>query len=222
MPETLNKSEINSKTDPSVSKQYDSTTPIDQQFKDLYSIIDGLKISMLTTMRKDIGSLPVGRSMAVSKRLGPDLLYLSNANSQKFQDLENTRDVQVTFQNTSTQDWVSIAGEATTISNSDPRIKELYTPMISAWFGDVGDGVHNGTADDPRMTLIEVKAKYIAYWKKEVTSLGFIKEVAQAAFQGDVAQTGSMRQLFEADIEKERQATPGMKGGNDNSTANVA
>jgi len=58
-------------------------------------------------------------------------------------------------QDSSTQNWVSITGEATTISNSDPRVKELYSPAIKAWFGDLGDGVHNGTYEDPRMTLIE-------------------------------------------------------------------
>jgi len=107
----------------------------------------------MTTIRPGVG--PVSRSMAVSKRSGPDFLYLSNNHSQKFKDLESNKQIQITFQDSSTQNWVSITGEATTISNSDPRVKELYSPAIKAWFGDLGDGVHNGTYEDPRMTLIE-------------------------------------------------------------------
>lgn len=202
MPAELKPEEVNSKTDPSVAKQYDDEAPIDVQWKELYEIIDKEKITMLGTYRKGVG--PVSRAMALAKRDGPDILYLANKHSQKFQDLEANKEVNVSFQDSTGQGWVSITGEATTISNDDPRIKELYTPTISAWFGDLGDGVHDGTDKDPRMAIIAVSSKHINYWKKTVSSLGFMKEVGQAAFQGKVAQTGVQRQLTEADIKKER------------------
>jgi len=202
MPEKLTAQEVNSETDPSVAKQYDNTTPKEEQFKELYELIDGKKISLLNTYREGIGA--VGRSMAVGKRVGPDILYLANKHSRKFQDLEKNKEVQITIQDSKTQDWISISGTATTTSNDDPRIKELYNSGISAWFGDLKDGVHDGTWKDPRMTLIEVQSKYIVYWKKESSSLGFMKEVGMAALTGAVAQTGVHRELFEEDIKKER------------------
>lgn len=97
--------------------------------------------------------------MAVAKRTGPDFLFLANAHSQKFSDLEKAKETNISFHNSSNQDWVSITGEATTTSNDDPRIKEVYSKAAGAWFGDLGDGVHTGGPEDPRMTLIEVKAK---------------------------------------------------------------
>ena len=202
MPEALSAQEVNSQTDPSVSKQYDNDTPKDQQFKDLYALIDQKNISILTTHRQGVGL--VGRSMAIAKRAGPDILYLANKHSRKFDDLESNKEVQVTIQDTKSQDWISISGTATTVSNDDPRIKELYSSPVSAWFGDLKDGVHDGTWKDPRMSLIEVKSKYIVYWKKEVSSLGFLKEVGVAAVTGSVAQTGMHRELSEEDIAKER------------------
>lgn len=54
------------------------------------------------------------------------------------------------------------------------------------------------------MAIIEVKAKYISYWKATVGSLGFLKEVAQASFTGQVANTGVQRQFLEEDIEAMR------------------
>ena len=58
------------------------------------------------------------------------------------------------------------------------------------------------------MTLIEVKAKYIAYWKSTTsTSLGFVAEVAQASMTGKVAQTGVQRHLTEEDIKAAREYT---------------
>ncbi|KAK5214263.1 hypothetical protein LTR41_000455 [Exophiala xenobiotica] len=184
MPEKLRAEEVNSKTDPSVAKQYDNATPKDEQFKELYELIDGKKISIFSTYRNGVG--PVGRSMAVAKRSGPDILYLANKHSKKFEDLESNKEVQITFQDSKTQDWISISGTATTASNDDPRIKELYSSGVSAWFGDLKDGVHDGTWKDPRMSLIEVQ------------------KVGMAAMTGSVAQTGVIRELGQDDIQKER------------------
>ncbi|KAL9004743.1 MAG: hypothetical protein Q9188_002450 [Gyalolechia gomerana] len=202
MPEPLTKDEINSETDPSVSKQWDESTPKDEQFKDLYKITDGLKSGLLTTIRPNVG--PVSRSMAVAKRVGPDFLFLANNHSKKFEDLKQNKTAQITFQDSSNQNWVSISGEAVTTANDDPRIKQIYSKGVNAWFGDLGDGVHTGMPDDPRMTLIEVKANYISYWKSTSSSVGFIKEVAQASFTGDVANTGVNRQLLDKDIQQAR------------------
>lgn len=185
-----------------MAKQYDHETPIHEQVNDLCAIVDEKKIGLLNTYRSGTG--PVGRVIAVAKRVGPDFLFLANAHSNKFSDLKDNKEVQVTFLDSKTQDWVSVSATATTASNEDPRIKEVYSKGVSAWFGDLGDGVHNGTPEDPRMSLIEVKAKYISYWKHTVSSLGFMKEVGVATLTGKVADTGVMRELNEQDIEKAR------------------
>ena len=65
MPEPLKESEVNSKTDPSVSKQWDDETPKSKQVEEFYKIVDGMKIGLLTTIREGLG--PVSRSMAVAK-----------------------------------------------------------------------------------------------------------------------------------------------------------
>lgn len=65
MPEALKASEVNSQTDPSVSKQWDDETPKDKQIDEFYKTVDGMKIGLLTTIREGLG--PVSRSMAVAK-----------------------------------------------------------------------------------------------------------------------------------------------------------
>lgn len=142
--------------------------------------------------------------MAVAKRIGPDFLFLANAHSTKFKDLESHKEVQITFQDSKTQDWISVSGTATTTSNSDPRIKDVWSQGTRAWFGDLGDGKHTGGPEDPRMTLIEVKSSYITYYKTEVGMLGFAKEVVGAAVTGGVANTGKLRELGGGDIERAR------------------
>lgn len=142
--------------------------------------------------------------MAVARRTGPDLLFLANKHSNKFDDLDANKEVNVSFQNSSTQDWVSITGEATTVSNSDPRIEQVWNRGAAAWFGDAGDGVHTGKADDPRMSLIEVKAKYICYYKADSTAVGFAKELVASNITGGVATTGKLRELQTNDIQSQR------------------
>jgi general stress protein 26 len=193
---------MSARTDPSVEAQWDTKAPKSEQLKDLYAITDKLKSCLLTTQRPNVGM--VSRSMATSKRVGPDFIFLANKNSQKFKDLEHSKDVQITFQNSSSEDWVSISGTAVTVSDSDPRIKELYNKGLRAWFGDLGDGKHDGGPEDPRIALIEVKSRYVAYWKATVGTLGFVKEVGVAAMTGQVAQTGVQRQLLESDLEQAR------------------
>ena len=57
MPETLQKSEVDNKIDPSVAKQWDESTPTEQKFEDMYAIADGLKIAMLGSFRKAVGGV---------------------------------------------------------------------------------------------------------------------------------------------------------------------
>lgn len=142
--------------------------------------------------------------MAVGSRTGLDILFLANAHSQKFSDLEQNKEVQITFQDSKTQDWISISGTATTTSNTDPRIKDIWNSAVKAWFGDLGDGKHDGSADDPRMSLIEVKAKYATYYATKVGMLGYVKEVGVAAVTGKVADTGVLRELSAGDVEMAR------------------
>jgi general stress protein 26 len=223
MPETLTKGEVDSKTDPSVAKQYDNETPKDKQIQQFYEMVDGKKIGILNTYRNGIGELPpplssrhlkakvntspgpVGRSMAIARRDGPDFLFLANKHSRKFSDLDGNKEVQITFQDSKTQDWISVSGTAVTTDNSDPRIKEVWSKGAAAWFGDLGDGKHDASADDPRMTLIEIKSKYVAYYLTEVGLLGYAKEVVGAAVTGGVANTGKIRELSEQDLEQARQ-----------------
>lgn len=108
--------------------------------------------------------------MAVAKRSGPDFLFLANANSKKFKDIENNKVTNLYFHNTSNQDWISITGETVTSSSDDPRIKEVWSKGAAVWFGDLGDGVHTSGPEDPRMKLIEVQAKckFLIAWCVDV------------------------------------------------------
>jgi len=56
MPEQLKASEVNSKTDPSVAKQYDNETDKVKQVQDFFSLADEKKIGILSTYRNGVGT----------------------------------------------------------------------------------------------------------------------------------------------------------------------
>ncbi|GAB7365838.1 hypothetical protein MBLNU230_g7170t1 [Neophaeotheca triangularis] len=202
MPEKLTAQEINSETDPSVAKQFDDETSTDQKFKDFYSQADEQKVCLMSTYRSGVG--PVARSMSIAQRSGPDFLFLANAHSKKFNDLQTSKDINLTFQDSKTQAWISVTGQGEVVGNDDSRLKAVYSKPVSAWFGDLKDGMHTGGPEDPRMKLIIVKSQYISYWQSQVGKAGFAKEIGEALFKGEVAQTGVLRQMTDDEIKQAR------------------
>lgn len=63
---------------------------------------------------------------------------------------------------------------------------EIFNPLVSAWFGDLGDGVHDGSAEDPRVELIVIEPTEIRYWKATQTKIGQLANVVTSAVTGGV------------------------------------
>lgn len=61
MPSNPSQGEINSQTDPSVAKQYDTETSKVEQITDYFKLVDGMKISMLNTYRNGVGKCSLSR-----------------------------------------------------------------------------------------------------------------------------------------------------------------
>ena len=74
-------------------------------------------------------------------------------------------------------------------------MEKLYNPTIKAWFGDKGDGVHDGSASDPRVAVLEVTVEQIRHFYQKRTTLGTVADVVASAVTGNVAQPGEIRQI---------------------------
>lgn len=175
-----------------MTSQYDRTTPLSEQIQDFYKFADSQRIGLLMTNRDGVGS--VTRAMAVSKREGPDIYFLANINSNKVSDIKSSPNVNISFFDSSDKSWASVAGTAT-VSQDETKIRELYSPVVSAWFGDLGDGVHTGSADDPRMAAIHVKTSYVSYYKTTKGKVARMADMAMAVGLGRLAQTGILREI---------------------------
>src|SRR5690554_24827 len=102
-----------------------------------------------------------------------DFLFLSASDSHKNQHIQENQKVQLLFQGSQYSDFLSVFGEAT-ISTDPALIKELWDPMLKAWFTE---GV-----DDPRITVLRVKPTEGYYWdNKHGNAVAFIKTAIGAA-----------------------------------------
>lgn len=129
---------------------------------------------------------------------GIDLLFHTNTESGKTDDLTSNPEVNVSFQNASGE-WASVSGSASIVTDRD-LIKKHYSPTLKAWLGDLGDGVHDGSADDPRIGIIRVRTDTVTY---ALATKGMIRqavEVTQSAIQGKPAQVNSLREISEEEV----------------------
>jgi hypothetical protein len=71
---------------------------------------------------------------------------------------------------------------------------------MSAYFGDLKDGVHKGTADDPRVSVIEVVPDEIRYWVPTKGSIARVAEVAISSVTGKVTAPGELRTITQPEV----------------------
>ncbi|HEV8236970.1 MAG TPA: pyridoxamine 5'-phosphate oxidase family protein [Gemmatimonadaceae bacterium] len=140
-----------------------SEVPLEKKLDDLYDLIDGVEIAMLTTRRAD-GQL-VSRPMRTQRRTGgTDLWFMTNVESEKFEELALDPHVNVSYFRERTNEWVSVSGRAI-ISRDRDLIDALYRPEWKSWLDTPGDAKRDGGPHDPRIALILVEADSVVYSK---------------------------------------------------------
>ena len=126
------------------------------------------------------------------------MLFHTNTESGKTDDVASNPEVNVSFQNASGE-WASVSGSASIVTDR-ALIEKHYSPVLKAWLGDLGDGVHNGSANDPRIGIIRVRTDTVTY---ALATKGLIRqavEVTQSAIQGKPAQVNSLREISEEEV----------------------
>lgn len=120
----------------------------------LAALLKDIPVAMLTTMEAD-GSLR-SRPMALQQReFDGTLWFLTDVETAKVYEIERHRQVNLALMHPGQQKYVSVSGTATVVR--DPaKVKELWTPMHSAWFP-------NGP-DEPKLALLRVSVEKAEYW----------------------------------------------------------
>ncbi|KAL9569703.1 hypothetical protein ACKAV7_006181 [Fusarium commune] len=173
--------------------------PLQTKIEDLVHFITKEKFGMMTTRGSGSGNL-VSRCMALAatETGGIDLLFHTNTESGKTDDLDADPHVNVSFINASGE-WASIAGNAS-ISTDRSLVSKHYSPTLKAWLGDLGDGVHDGSKNDPRIGIIRVKTVSATYSLVSKNLLSRAADIASSAVTGKPASPNTLREISEGDV----------------------
>ncbi|KAG7580034.1 hypothetical protein FFLO_00005 [Filobasidium floriforme] len=189
----INTTSIRMAADDQYSKKSEDQTPaLKDRVAEVEAIIKKVGTCSLTTVGTD-GSLH-SRAMrpASTDKLQPVFIY--DNSSHKDEEVKKDSHVNVSFLEPTKGDWISIAGKANTTTDRE-TVKKYFNPATKAWFGDLGDGVHDGTANDPRVTVLIVKPAEIRYFAQKDSMIGQAVEVATSALTGKVATPGAIRTI---------------------------
>jgi len=167
----------------------------------LNAIIKEVKTAMLTT-RCPTGELHA-RAMTPchgDKGHGLRFLFFANNASHKFDEINSDDHVNVSFYDHTNTDWASVAGKAK-ITQDRKLINEHWSPIVSSYFGDLGDGIHTGKADDPRISIIEVIPDEVRYWVSTSSAIGSALKAAYGAVTGNTNAPGELRTITKQEIQ---------------------
>ncbi|KZS98697.1 hypothetical protein SISNIDRAFT_472508 [Sistotremastrum niveocremeum HHB9708] len=168
----------------------------------LREIIKTTKTAMLTT-RAPNGTLHSRAMTPASPKHGDHglhFIFLGNNASHKFNEIENDSNVNVSFYDHSSTDWASVSGIAK-VSQDRKLIQDHWSTFVSAYFGDLGDGIHKGDASDPRISVIEVIPDEIRYWVSTSNSIGKAAHLAYGAITGKGNAPGELRTITSQEIQ---------------------
>jgi len=204
--------------DPYTQKNLEEPS-LKEKCEDLLNFVDKTKFCLLTTQAAD-SDLLASRAMAVAAKVlhtqlmikdmtdkqqeghGFDLLFHTNTESGKTDDLKEHKSVNVGFINNSGE-WASISGHASIETDRDV-VRKHYSPALKAWIGDLGDGKHDGGPEDPRIGIIRVKVSTAQYAVSKRTQIGGLVELAKGIATGEAPNVNKLRHLDEAEIQQYR------------------
>ncbi|CZS97279.1 related to BLI-3 blue-light-inducible Bli-3 protein [Rhynchosporium agropyri] len=174
-------------------------TSIKEKVEDLAEFAKSCKFGMMTTRDASSGAL-VSRCMALAAQEtgGIDLLFHTNTESGKTDEIDSDSHINISFLNPSGE-WASVSGKASIVTDRE-TVKKYYSPSLKAWLGDLGDGKHDGSADDPRIGVIRVKAITATYALVRKSAVSRAAELAQGVITGKAPSVNKLRELSEQEI----------------------
>ncbi|KAL2220699.1 hypothetical protein M432DRAFT_630451 [Thermoascus aurantiacus ATCC 26904] len=209
MSSTINTSVGPQPIDPYKAKNFENP-PLEQKVNDLVDFISHIKYGMLTTKSSD-GDVLTSRCMALAGKEngGIDLIFHTNLFSGKTMDLSvHPQETNMSFLDPASGSWASVSGSASILAGPE-IVHKYYTPTLKAWLGDLGDGVHDGGPNDPRIGVIRVEAKLATYVLAARGAIGRAMEAAKGTAEGETPAVNKIRELSAEELAEWRRTHKG-------------
>ncbi|KAI0025798.1 hypothetical protein F4780DRAFT_719967 [Xylariomycetidae sp. FL0641] len=189
---------------PYYNKNLEQDVPLKDKMETLAKFVSSCKFGMMTTHDTSTGKL-VSRCMAIAGKENHDidLVFTTNTESHKTDEIKGDAQTNMSFYDGSGQ-WASLAGK-TEIETDRGFVKQFYSPALKAWLGDLGDGTHDGSENDPRIGILRFRTSSVTYAVTSKTIVGRLAEVAKGTLTGDAAEVNRLRFVSEDEVQSWRQ-----------------
>lgn len=195
--------------DPYKAKAYENDLPVKEKVEGLIHLIEGSMFGMMTTRQAKTGHL-VSRCMALAgKENDIDLVFHTNTESGKTDELQTDPHINISFLNPSSE-WASISGTAEVIHDRE-TVRKHYSPALKAWIGDLGDGKHDGGPEDPRIAVIKVTTITATYAITHRNAISRGVQMAKGVATGNVPDVNRVREITQEEISDYKRLAVGGK-----------
>jgi general stress protein 26 len=152
----------------------------------LFDLIKDIKFAMLTTVDEDgsLRSRPMANSQADA--FEGELWFFTRASSHKVDETQKTQQVNLSFANPSSQDYVSISGPCELVRDKE-KARQLWSPMLKIWFPQ--------GLEDPDLGLLKITVEKAEYWDSPSTKMTRLYGMAKALLGGDKEALGENKKL---------------------------
>ncbi len=153
--------------------------------KKLREEIKGIRIAMLTTAEQD-GTLRARPMGTQEMDANGALWFFTSADSPKVDEVQQDRNVNITYAKPDDHRWVSISGTAALVRDH-AKIEELWNPLLKAWFPK--------GLDDPELALLKVDIREAEYWDSNNGATVYAFNLARSIVTGQQPKTGDHQKL---------------------------
>ena len=158
----------------------------DADFEKLREMIKDIDFCMLTTVDEqgDMHSRPMSLNSEVDHE--GHLWFFTSSESIKAHEIEQIPRVNVSFANPDDHRYVSISGTADIVTSKE-KIKELWKPILKAWFPD--------GPDQADLALLRVRVAKAEYWDSPSGKVAQVLSFVSALITGKQVEMGENKKI---------------------------
>lgn len=156
----------------------------EEAIKKIRELTKGIDFCMLTT--NDRGMLRSRPMSTQDTDFDGDLWFFTSEDTHKIEEIEKDNRVAVAYSKPGDNTFVSVSGKAS-ISKDKAKMKELWSPVLKAWFPD--------GLDDPKLCLLKVESEQAEYWEGPSSTLVQLFGMVKAIATGQEADYGENKKL---------------------------
>lgn len=149
-------------------------------------LVGEIKFAMMATEEAD-GSLRSRPMATMEMDAGGNLWFFTALSSQKIDEAEQHRQVNLSYARPDKQDYLSVSGTVSIVRDKE-KMRALWTPWIKPWFP-------NGL-DDPDLVLLKVRITEAEYWIAPGSAAKRLYGLAKGVMTGNTDALGNHRKVL--------------------------